>query len=129
MAATLNQAFLILVFLILAVLISAFLILVLAVFIPVVLVSALLDLALLILPTLRNLVVLSVLCPISLARGRTWSEPLEIVADSTFKRIRRLLWASLRNETISLLFDFRQSVRLREGDRPVFWGTERRRAS
>lgn len=98
-----------------------------AVFIPAVLFLERLVLALLILPTLHIIFVIFVRPRrISFARGRTRSEPLEIV---TFKRIRRLLRASLRNETLSLLFDFRWSIQLREGDGPVFRGTKRRRAS
>lgn len=127
MAATPIQPFLIPAFLVSAYLILAFLVVTVpipAVFIPAVLFLERLVLALLILPTLHIIFVR--LRRISFARGRTRSEPLEIV---TFKRIRRLLRASLRNETLSLLFDFRWSIQLREGDGPVFRGTKRRRAS
>lgn len=140
MVATPIQLFLIPAFLISACLILAFLVLAVpvvtvpvvtvpipAVCIPAVLFLERLVLALLILPTLHIIVIIFVrLCRVSLARGRTRSEPLEIV---TFERIRRLLWASLRNETLSLLFDFRRSIQLREGDGPVFRGTKRCRAS
>lgn len=140
MAATPIQPFLIPAFLVSAYLILAFLVVTVlvvtvpipavfipAVFIPAVLFLERLVLALLILPTLHIIFVIFVrLRRISFARGRTRSEPLEIV---TFKRIRRLLRASLRNETLSLLFDFRWSIQLRGGDGPVFRGTKRRRAS
>lgn len=144
MAATPIQPFLIPAFLVSAYLILAFLVVTVlvvtvpvltvvtvpipAVFIPAVLFLERLVLALLILPTLHIIFVIFVrLRPISFARGRTRSERLEIL---TFKRIRRLLRASLRNETLSLLlFDFRWSIQLREGDGPVFRGTKRRRAS